>query len=138
MTKPSMQRAIEEQHAPKHRTGPRRHPRAQVLGFTPRQWPFIFELIGNWLFRRPVFRALQAVLALGAGPMDRCRPPPTRGQGCRHRHFAGSARHLHNCRATTQSVYINNRFILNTIEQFILYFITILAGSEARSVANHE
>jgi hypothetical protein len=36
------------------------------------------------------------------------------------------------------AVDINNRFILNTVEQFILYFITILAGSEARSVANHE
>jgi hypothetical protein len=45
-----MQRSIEERHAPKRRTGPRRHPRAQVFGFTPRQWPFIFVLIGK---RRP-------------------------------------------------------------------------------------
>ena len=45
-----MQQSIEERQSPKRRTKSRRHPRSQVLGFSPRQWPFIFVLIGNWLF----------------------------------------------------------------------------------------
>ncbi|HZJ11744.1 MAG TPA: MAPEG family protein [Methyloceanibacter sp.] len=136
MTKPSMQRAIEEQHAPKRRTGPRRHPRAQVLGFTPRQWPFIFVMIGSWLFaalffglcklfwhwvpaqwtvadrlalvvKDAVIAILPAVLAICIIAAQRLNPSM----------FVGRIP------KPNSAVDINNRFILNTVEQFILYFI---------------
>ena len=45
-----MQRSIEQRQAPKRRSATRRHPTAQVFGFTPRQWPFIYVLVGNWVF----------------------------------------------------------------------------------------
>jgi hypothetical protein len=50
-----MQRSVDQRQAPKRQTGARRHPTAQVLGFTPRQWPFIFVLVGNWLFAAAFF-----------------------------------------------------------------------------------
>ena len=50
-----MQRSVEQRHAPKRRISARRHPREQVLGFTARQWPFIFVLVGNWLFAAAFF-----------------------------------------------------------------------------------
>ena len=136
MTKPSIQRATEEQHAPKRRTGPRRHPRAQVLGFTPRQWPFIFVLIGNWLFaalfyglcklfwhwvpaqwtvadrlalvvKDAVIAILPAVLAICIIAAERLNPSMFVGRMPKPNSAAD----------------INNRFVLNTVEQFILYFI---------------
>ena len=50
-----MQRSVEQRQMPKRRVTARRHPRAQVLGFTARQWPFIFVLVGNWVFACAVF-----------------------------------------------------------------------------------
>ena len=45
-----MQRSIEERQAPKRRASKRRDPRTQYFGFTARQLPFIFVLVGNWVF----------------------------------------------------------------------------------------
>src|SRR5262245_17622911 len=49
-----MQRSIEQRQAVK-RPAQRRHPNAEYLGFTSRQWPFLFVLIGNWLFAAAFF-----------------------------------------------------------------------------------
>jgi hypothetical protein len=131
-----MQGAIEERRSPKRRAQPRRHPRSQVLGFTPSQWPFIFVLIGNWLFaalfyalcklfwhwvptewtlgdrialviKDAVIAVLPAVLAICIVAAQRLNPSL----------FVGRIP------KPNSAVDVNNRFILNTVEQFILYFI---------------
>jgi MAPEG family len=131
-----MRRSIEERHAPKRRTEPRRHPRAQVFGFTEHQWPFINVLLGSWLFaafflglgqlfwrwaptawtladrialviKDAVIAILPAVLAICIVAAQRLNPSL----------FVGRVP------KPNSSVDINNRFILNTVEQFILYFI---------------
>jgi hypothetical protein len=131
-----MQRTVEQRHVPKRRTGARRHPREQILGFTPRQWPFIFVLVGNWLFaaaffataklfwhwvpdewtvgdrlelviKDAVFAVLPAVLAICIVAAQRLNPSMFVGRTPK----------------PNSPVDINNRFILNTVEQFILYFI---------------
>jgi MAPEG family len=131
-----MQRSVDQRQAPKRRIGARRHPHAQVLGFTPRQWPFIFVLVGNWLFAATVFALaklfwhwvptdwtlgdrialvikdaviaiLPAVLAICIVAAQRLDPSMFVGRSPK----------------PNSPVDINNRFILNTVEQFILYFI---------------
>jgi hypothetical protein len=131
-----MQRTVEQRHSPKRRTAARRHPRAQVFGFTPRQWPFIFVLVGNWLFaalffalcklfwhwvpsewtlgdrialviKDAVIAILPAVLAICIVAAQRLDPSMFVGRMPK----------------PNSAVDINNRFILNTVEQFILYFI---------------
>jgi hypothetical protein len=131
-----MQRTVEQRHGPKRQVGARRHPREQVLGFTPRQWPFIFVLVGNWLFAAAFFATakllwhwvpdewtvghrlelvikdavvavLPAVLAICIVAAQRLNPSM----------FVGRVP------KPNSAVDINNRFILNTVEQFILYFI---------------
>jgi hypothetical protein len=130
-----MQRTVEQRHLPKRRPA-RRHPREQILGFTPSQWPFIFVLIGNWLFaatffglaklywhwvptewtvgnrlelviKDAVFAILPAVLAICVVAAQRLNPSMFVGRTPK----------------PNSAVDINNRFILNTVEQFILYFI---------------
>jgi hypothetical protein len=131
-----MPRSIEERYAPKRRTEWRRRPRAQVLGLSQRQWPFIFALVGNWLFAWLVFALakltwhwepsewtlgdrialvikdaviaiLPAVLAICIVAAQRLNPSMFVGRMPK----------------PNSAVDINNRFILNTVEQFILYFI---------------
>jgi len=131
-----MQRSVEQRHAPKRRMSERRHPRAQVLGFTARQWPFIFVLVGNWLFaaaffamakllwhwvptdwtlgdrialviKDAVIAVLPAVLAICIVAGQRLDPSMWVGRTAK----------------PNSALDINTRFILNTFEQFILYFI---------------
>ena len=131
-----MQQPIEERQSPRRPTEPRRHPTALVLGFSPRQWPFIFVLIGNWLFsglffaickllwhwvptdwtlgdrialviKDAVIAILPAVLAICIVAAQRLNPSMFVGRMPK----------------PNSAVDINNRFILNTVEQFILYFI---------------
>jgi MAPEG family len=131
-----MQRIVEQRHAPKRRIGARRHPREQVLGFTPSQWPFIYVLVGNWLFaaaffglakffwhwvpeewtvgdklelviKDAVFAILPAVIAICIVAAQRLNPTMFVGRTPK----------------PNSAVDINNRFILNSVEQFILYFI---------------
>ena len=59
--KDRMQRPVEQRHAHKRRTEQRRHPHARMLGFTERQWPFIFVLVGNWLFSAAFFLTAKLV-----------------------------------------------------------------------------
>jgi len=131
-----MQRPIEQKHHPKRRPAARRDPRVKILGFNPRQWPFIFVLLGNWLFaglffgivklfwhwtpdawsvgdrialviKDAVFAILPAVLAICIVAAQRLDPSMFVGRTPK----------------PNSAVDINNRFILNTVEQFILYFI---------------
>ena len=131
-----MQRSVEQRHAPKRRISERRHPRAQVLGFTARQWPFIFVLVGNWLFaaaffalakllwhwvptewtlgdrialviKDAVIAILPAVLAICIVAAQRLDPSMWVGRTAK----------------PNSALDVNTRFILNTFEQFILYFI---------------
>ena len=131
-----MQRPVEQRQLSKRRIAARPHPRAQILGFTPRQWPFIYVLIGNWLtaaaffaiaklvwhwvpvdwtlgdrialvIKNAVIAAAPAVLAICIVAAQRLDPSM----------FVGRVP------KPNSPVDINNRFILNTVEQFILYFI---------------
>ena len=131
-----MQRSVEQRQAPKRRISARRHPREQVLGFTARQWPFIFVLVGNWLFaavffaiakllwhwvptdwtlgdrialviKDAVIAILPAVLAICIVAAQRLDPSMWVGRTAK----------------PNSALDINTRFILNTFEQFILYFI---------------
>jgi len=131
-----MQRSVEQRQAPKRRISERRHPRAQVLGFTSRQWPFIYVLVGNWLFaaaffalakllsdwtpedwtvghrialviKNAVFAILPAVLAICIVAAQRLDPSMWVGRTAK----------------PNSALDINTRFILNTFEQFILFFI---------------
>ena len=45
-----MLRPIEQRQTPKRRAAARHDPRTQTFGFTARQWPFLYVLVGNWLF----------------------------------------------------------------------------------------
>ncbi|MGH6804705.1 MAG: MAPEG family protein [Methyloceanibacter sp.] len=131
-----MQRTVEQRQAPKRRISERRHPRAQVFGFTARQWPFIYVLVGNWLFaaaffalakllsdwtpedwtvghrialviKNAVFAILPAVLAICIVAAQRLDPSMWVGRTAK----------------PNSALDINTRFILNTFEQFILFFI---------------
>src|SRR3990172_11419519 len=131
-----MQRSVEQRQAPKRRISERRHPRAQVFGFTARQWPFIYVLVGNWLFaaaffalakllsdwtpedwtvghrialviKNAVFAILPAVLAICIVAAQRLDPSMWVGRTAK----------------PNSALDINTRFILNTFEQFIAYFI---------------
>jgi hypothetical protein len=131
-----MQRPVDHRHAPKRRAAARQHPHAQRFGFTQRQWPFIYVLVGNWLFSAAFFllakllwqwtpsdwsvgdrialvikdavvAILPAVLAICIVAAQRLDPSMFVGRTPK----------------PNSPVDINNRFILNTVEQFILYFI---------------
>ncbi|MBC8013813.1 MAG: hypothetical protein H7X74_07020 [Methyloceanibacter sp.] len=131
-----MQRSVEQRQAPKRRISERRHPRAQQLGFTARQWPFIFVLVGNWLFaaaffalakfvwhwvpadwtlgdrialviKDAVIAILPAVLAICIVAAQRLDPSMWVGRTAK----------------PNSALDINTRFILNTFEQFVAYFI---------------
>jgi hypothetical protein len=131
-----MQRSVEQRQVPKRRISERRHPRAQYFGFTARQWPFIYVLVGNWLFaaaffalakllsdwtpedwtvghrialviKNAVFAILPAVLAICIVAAQRLDPSMWVGRTAK----------------PNSALDINTRFILNTFEQFILFFI---------------
>ena len=130
-----MQRSVEQRQAPKRR-GRRRDPRVQYFGFTAVQLPFIYVLVGNWLFsaaffalakllwhwtpvdwtlgdriaqmiRDAVFAILPALVAICIVAAQRLDP---------HMWVGRTAK-------PNSALDINTRFILNTVEQFILYFI---------------
>lgn len=149
-----MQRSVEQRSTTRRRVKQRRHPRAKNLGFTTRQWPFIYVLVGNWLFSIAFFLGAKfiwdwvpegwddagnrialvikdAVFALLPGVIAICivafqRLDPTM--------FVGSLA------KPNSSLDINNRFILNTFEQFTAYFIAnaglalYCPAAEARSL----
>jgi hypothetical protein len=130
-----MQRSVEQRQAPK-RKARRRDPRVQYFGFTAVQLPFIYVLVGNWIFsalffasaklawhwvpedwtlgdriaqmiKDAVFAILPAVLAICIVAAQRLDPSMWVGRTAK----------------PNSALDINTRFILNTFEQFILYFI---------------
>jgi hypothetical protein len=130
-----MQRSVEQRQAPKRR-GRRRDPRVEYFGFTAVQLPFIYVLVGNWLFsaaffaitkllwhwtpvdwtlgdriaqmiKDAVFAILPALVAICIVAAQRLDP---------HMWVGRTAK-------PNSALDINTRFILNTFEQFILYFI---------------
>ena len=131
-----MQRSVEQRQTPKRRAKPRRDPREQRFGFTPRQLPFIYVLVGNWLFsaaffagakffwhwiptdwtlgdrialviKDAMFAILPAVIGICIVAAQRLDPNMWVGRTAK----------------PNSALDINTRFILNTFEQFILYFI---------------
>src|SRR3990170_6922832 len=131
-----MQRSVEQQHASGRRKAKRRDPRVKYFGFTAMQWPFIATLVGNWLFAAAFFAGAKyfwtwtpeawgiadrlalvikdAVVALVPGVIGICIVAAQRLDPSM---FVGRVP------KPNSAVDINNRFILNTVEQFILYFI---------------
>jgi uncharacterized MAPEG superfamily protein len=131
-----MQRTVEQRHTPKRRTSARRHPPAKVFGFTARQRPFIIVLVANWIFSLAFFLGMKlvwhwqpddwgiadrialvlkdAVFALLPGVIGICI---VAAQRLNPSMFVGQTP------KPNSAVDINNRFILNTFEQFTAYFV---------------
>ncbi|HEY6655248.1 MAG TPA: MAPEG family protein [Methyloceanibacter sp.] len=131
-----MQRTVEQRHSPKRRTSARRHPPAKVFGFTARQRPFIIVLVANWIFSLAFFLGMKlvwhwqpddwgiadrialvlkdAVFALLPGVIGICI---VAAQRLNPSMFVGQTP------KANSAVDINNRFILNTFEQFTAYFV---------------
>ena len=131
-----MQRTVEQRHTPKRRTSARRHPPAKVFGFTARQRPFIMVLVANWIFSIAFFLGMKliwhwqpedwgiadrialvlkdAVFALLPGVIGICI---VAAQRLNPSMFVGQMP------KPNSAVDINNRFILNTFEQFTAYFV---------------
>jgi len=131
-----MQRTVEQRHSPKRRTSARRHPPAKVFGFTARQRPFIIVLVANWIFSLAFFLGMKlvwhwqpddwgiadrialvlkdAVFALLPGVIGICI---VSAQRLNPSMFVGQTP------KANSAVDINNRFILNTFEQFTAYFV---------------
>jgi len=131
-----MQRTVEQRHTPKRRTSARRHPPAKVFGFTARQRPFIIVLLANWIFSIAFFLGMKlvwhwqpedwgiadrialvlkdAVFALLPGVIGICI---VAAQRLNPSMFVGQMP------KPNSAVDINNRFILNTFEQFTAYFV---------------
>ena len=40
---------------------PTGYPRVKYLGFTSRQWPFLFVLVGNWIFALAFFLSAKLI-----------------------------------------------------------------------------
>jgi len=131
-----MQRSVEQRQTVGRRKIQRRHPHSTFLGFTPRQWPFIAVLIGNWVFAATFFAAgkllwhwepeawgiadrlalviKDAVFALLPGIIGIC---VVAAQRLDPSQFVGRVP------KPNSAVDINNKFILNTFEQFTAWFI---------------
>ncbi len=132
-----MQRSIDQRATAKRRIGPRRHPHATQLGFTARQWPFIYVLVGNWIFSLAFFLGMKliwhwvpaewnnlgdrlalvikdAVFAILPGVIGICI---VAAQRMDPKMWVGRVA------KPNSSLDINTRFILNTFEQFAAYFV---------------
>ena len=131
-----MQRSVQQRHSPARRVGKRRDPRSKHLGFTSMQWPFIAVLVGNWLFAAAFFALAKtfwhwtpdawgiadrlalvikdAVVAILPGIIGICIVAAQRLDPSM---FVGRVP------KPNSPVDINNKFILNTFEQFTAYFI---------------
>ncbi len=131
-----MQRTVEQRHRPKRRVSIRHDPRRRFLGFTPRQWPFVAVLVGGWIFSLTFFLGMKliwhwqpeawgiadrlalvikdAVVALIPGVIGICI---VAAQRLNPSMFVGQTP------KPNSAVDINNKFILNTFEQFTAYFV---------------
>src|SRR5262245_6216014 len=134
----SVDHRVDHRHAAKRRTPERRHdPRtAKTLGFSPRQLPFLYVLVGNWIFsaaffggvklfwnwvpdswdvgdrmalvvQNSVFAILPGVIGICIVAAQRLNPKMWVGRMAK----------------PNSALDINTRFILNTFEQFIAFFV---------------
>jgi hypothetical protein len=55
------QTSIDQCQSPARKVRKRRDPRTTYLGFTSRQWPFLFVLVGNWVFSLTFFLGVKLV-----------------------------------------------------------------------------
>jgi uncharacterized membrane protein YecN with MAPEG domain len=133
-----MQRNVQTQPAPARlKRRKRRDPRVKYFGFTAHQWPFLFTLVGNWVFsilflitckllwhwqpdqwadagdrialvlKDSVFALLPGVIAICIVAAERLDPNMFVGRMAK----------------PNSALDINTRFILNTFEQFTAYFV---------------
>ena len=131
-----MQRPVEQRHITKRRVNRRGDPRVFFLGFRARQWPFLFVLVGNWLFAAAFFYGAKyvwhwepvewnlgdriaqvikdSVFAMLPGVIGICI---VAAQRLDPRMWVGRTA------KPNSALDINTRFILNTFEQFTAYFI---------------
>lgn len=129
-----------EQHLKPRRLEPsRRETRNTHLGFTSRQWPFLFVLVGNWIFALAFF--LGAKLLWHWAPAEWSSPEDKIALVFKCAAFALVPGIVGICIVAAQrlnpnlmvgrtpkpnsSLDINTRFILNTFEQFTAYLVAI-------------
>lgn len=133
------QHSIEQRHNKRRNVRARRDPRIKYLGFSSRQWPFLFVLVGNWIFALAFFLGVKlvwhwvptewntpgdrialvfkcAAFALLPGVVGICvvsaqRLDPTMW--------------VRRMAKPNSALDINTRFILNTFEQFTAYLVAI-------------
>lgn len=114
-------------------------PRTKYLGFTSRQWPFLFVLVGNWIFALAFF--LGAKLVWHWTPTEWSSAGDKIALVFKCAAFALVPGILGICIVAAQrldpnlmvgrmakpnsSLDINTRFILNTFEQFTAYLVAI-------------
>jgi hypothetical protein len=130
-----MQRPVEQRTRAKRRPI-RRDPRQKSFGLSPRQLPFIYVLVGNWIFSLCFFLGMKliwdwqpeawgiadrlalvikdAVFALLPGVIGICIVAAQRLDPSM---FVGRVA------KPNSSLDINTKFILNTFEQFTAYFV---------------
>jgi len=117
----------------------RRDPRVKVLGFTHRQWQFLYVLVGNWVFALIFFLAAKAIWQWA--PAEWSTPGDKLALVMKCAAFAILPGILGICIVAAQrlnpnlmvgrvakpnsSLDINTRFILNTFEQFTAFLIAI-------------
>lgn len=133
-----MQRSVQHRSSPaKNKRRKRPDPRARTFGFTSHQWPFIFVLVGNWIFSLAFFLIVKMVWRWV--PVDWATPGDKIALVLKDSVFALLPGVLMICIVAAQrldpsmfvgrtpkpnsSLDINTRFILNTFEQFTAYFI---------------
>jgi uncharacterized MAPEG superfamily protein len=133
-----MQRSVDHRHHATRRRIPERRedPRTKTLGFSPRQLPFLYVLVGNWIFsavffaggkqvwhwvptswdvgdrmalvvQNSVFAILPGVIGICIVAAQRLNPKMWVGRMAK----------------PNSALDINTRFILNTFEQFIAFFV---------------
>ena len=133
------QHSIEQRHNKRRNVRARRDPRIKYLGFSSLQWPFLFVLVGNWIFALAFFLGVKlvwhwvptewntpgdrialvfkcAAFALLPGLVGICvvsaqRLDPTMW--------------VRRMAKPNSALDINTRFILNTFEQFTAYLVAI-------------
>ena len=132
-----MQRSVDHRHVARRRMPERREdPRVKRFGFSPRQLPFLYVLVGNWIFsaaffsgvklfwhweptewgigdrmalviQNSVFAILPGVIGICIVAAQRLDPKMWVGRMAK----------------PNSALDINTRFILNTFEQFIAFFV---------------
>jgi uncharacterized MAPEG superfamily protein len=130
---------IEQSHDPTRNARARHDPRVKYLGFTSPQWPFLFVLVGNWIFALAFF--LGAKLLWHWVPSEWSTPGDRIALVFKCAAFALLPGIIGICVVSAQrldpkmwvgrmakpnsALDINTRFILNTFEQFAVYLVAI-------------